>query len=61
VCPVDCIQSDDDATQYFIDPDECIDCGACVDTCPVQAIYAAEDVPEQWSAFVEVNAAFFRD
>src|SRR5436190_1623717 len=37
VCPVDCIHSDDAANMYFIDPDECIDCGACVDPCPLDA------------------------
>lgn len=33
VCPVDCIHTDDDADQYFIDPDECIDCGVCAEVC----------------------------
>ena len=46
VCPVDCIHPKKDepefeaATQMFIDPEGCIDCGACVDTCPVNAISA---------------------
>src|SRR6185312_4123651 len=35
VCPVDCIHTDDEAQQYFIDPEECIDCAACVELCPV--------------------------
>ena len=38
VCPVDCIHSRDDAEQYFINPDECIDCGVCAEVCPVEAI-----------------------
>jgi isocitrate dehydrogenase (NAD+) len=46
VCPVDCIHTDDAAKMYYIDPDECIDCGACVDPCPVDAIYPEDEVPE---------------
>jgi NAD-dependent dihydropyrimidine dehydrogenase PreA subunit len=59
VCPVDCIHSDDAAEQYFIDPEECIDCGACVATCPVQAICAGDEVPPAQERFVAVNAEFF--
>ena len=44
VCPVDCIYSTDQDEQYYIHPDECIDCGACEPECPVNAIYA-EDAP----------------
>ncbi|MBE1553063.1 indolepyruvate ferredoxin oxidoreductase subunit alpha [Sporosarcina limicola] len=44
VCPVDCITLGDD--QFFIDPNTCIDCGACEVVCPVEAIYFEEDVPE---------------
>ena len=44
VCPVDCIHSDDDAPQYYINPDECIDCGACAPVCPVEAIFPEEDL-----------------
>jgi ferredoxin len=43
VCPVDCIYEGDD--QYYIHPDECIDCGACEPECPVQAIFPDTDVP----------------
>ena len=57
VCPVDCIVEGED--QYFIDPDDCIDCGACVDECPVEAIYADDEVPEKWLSFIEKNASFF--
>ena len=46
VCPVDCIHSTDDAEQYFINPDECIDCGVCAEVCPVEAIFAEDDVPD---------------
>jgi len=56
-CPVDCIhpKKDEDgfgnADQLFIDPVECIDCGACVPACPVSAIFAADDLPEKWASF----------
>jgi ferredoxin len=43
VCPVDCIYEAED--QYYINPDECIDCGACEPECPVQAIFPDTDVP----------------
>ncbi|QDU70351.1 4Fe-4S dicluster domain-containing protein [Mucisphaera calidilacus] len=65
VCPVDCIHptpDEDDfegAQQLFIDPDTCIDCGLCVDECPVKAIFPEEDLPEEWAAFVEKNAQYY--
>ena len=65
VCPVDCIHpsKDDDgfaaAEQLYIDPDECIDCGACESACPVEAIYPDDEVPDDQQAFIEKNAAFF--
>jgi ferredoxin len=46
--------------QMFVDPDECIDCGACVSEYPVDAIYADSDVPEQHRDDIERNARFFR-
>jgi NAD-dependent dihydropyrimidine dehydrogenase PreA subunit len=59
VCPVDCIHSDDDADQYFIDPDECIDCGVCAEVCPVEAIFFEDDLPEQWASFLLKNRTYF--
>ena len=59
VCPVDCIKSDDGSAQFFIDPEECIDCSACVAACPVAAIFADDDIPEGQEAFVALNAEFF--
>jgi ferredoxin len=41
-----------------IDPDECIDCGACEPECPVEAIYPEDAVPEEWEPFIKINAAF---
>jgi NAD-dependent dihydropyrimidine dehydrogenase PreA subunit len=64
-CPVDCIhpKKDEDgyadAEQLFIDPVECIDCGACVPACPVSAIFAADDVPEKWAHYTQKNAEHF--
>lgn len=62
VCPVDCIQPvDGDETEHlFIDPEACIDCGACFTECPVNAIYMDTDVPAEWAHYVEINAAYFR-
>jgi ferredoxin len=60
VCPVDCIHTDDAANMYYIDPDECIDCGACVDPCPVDAIFPEDEVPEQWRNFITINADYFK-
>jgi ferredoxin len=61
VCPVDCIHSTDDADQYFINPDECIDCVVCAEVCPVEAIFFEDDLPEQWGSFTLVNAEFFKN
>jgi NAD-dependent dihydropyrimidine dehydrogenase PreA subunit len=64
-CPVDCIhpKKDEDgfatSDQLFIDPVECIDCGACVPACPVSAIFAQDDLPEKWASFTAKNAAHF--
>jgi ferredoxin len=38
-----------------IDPDECIDCAVCVPECPVNAIYAEDDVPGDQQAFIKMN------
>lgn len=40
----------------FINPEECIDCGACLPECPVEAIYPEEDLPEEMTSFLEKNA-----
>lgn len=67
VCPVECIHPMKDepgfaeADQLYIDPDECIDCGACVSECPVEAIFAEEDLPEKWSSFYAKNVDWFKN
>ena len=66
VCPVDCIHEgtvDVDGVVYdmlFIDPDECIDCGLCEPECPVDAIFMADEVPEQWKNFIQINTEFYK-
>jgi len=57
VCPVDCFYSSADGQMLVIDPDECIDCSACVAECPVEAIYAEDEVPDEMSEWTEMNAA----
>jgi NAD-dependent dihydropyrimidine dehydrogenase PreA subunit len=56
-CPVDSIH--EGKRQFYIDPQTCIDCGACQQACPVQAIFHQDDVPERWKASVQENADFF--
>ena len=56
VCPVDCIH--EFARILIIDPEECIDCGACEPECPVEAIFPEDALPDKWNAFVEINYAF---
>jgi ferredoxin len=65
-CPVDCIHPKKDepgfaeSTQLFIDPAECIDCGACVPVCPVTAIFALDELPDKWKQYTEMNAAYYQ-
>jgi NAD-dependent dihydropyrimidine dehydrogenase PreA subunit len=65
VCPVDCIhpmQGEDGydvAPQLYIDPEECIDCGACEPECPVEAIFPEDALPDKWQPFVKINADYF--
>ena len=54
VCPVDCFRKGPNF--LVIDPDECIDCAVCIPECPVEAIFAEEDVPEEQREFIEINA-----
>lgn len=58
VCPVDCIHEGED--QYYINPEECIDCGACEAACPVSAIFAEDSVPDEWKSFTQKNADFYK-
>jgi ferredoxin len=59
VCPVDCFK---EGTNFLvIDPDECIDCAVCVSACPVQAIYAEDDLPAEMLSFAKLNAELAAD
>ena len=58
-CPVDCIYEGERA--LYIQPDECVDCGACEPVCPVEAIFYEDDVPEQWNMYTQDNAVFFSE
>ena len=53
VCPVDAFREAD--SYLVIDPDECIDCAACVTECPVEAIFADTDVPAEEEAWIDRN------
>lgn len=54
VCPVDCFK--EGPNFLVIDPDECIDCAVCIAECPVEAIYAEEDLPAEMAVFTTLNA-----
>ena len=55
-CPVVCFH--EGANFLVIDPDDCIDCGACVDPCPVDAIFPEAEVPEKWKHYIELNKQY---
>ncbi|WP_017578211.1 ferredoxin [Nocardiopsis kunsanensis] len=56
-CPVDCIYEGD--RMLYIQPEECIDCGACEPVCPVEAIYYEDDLPTEFDAYLADNEEFF--
>lgn len=59
VCPVDCFR--EGPNFLVIDPDECIDCTLCVAECPVEAIYAEDDVPDSQLSFIALNAELSKE
>ena len=65
VCPVDCIHPTKeeagfaDAEMLYVDPEPCIHCGLCAEECPVRAVFAEEDVPQEWQHFIEKNRAYY--
>ncbi len=67
VCPVDCIHPApgepefEQAEQLYLNPDECIDCGACEPACPVSAIFEESAVPAEWQNFIKINADYYRN
>src|SRR5699024_746329 len=56
-CPVDFIY--EGQRSLYIQPDECLDCGACEPVCPVEAIYYEDDLPAEFGPFLADNARFF--
>ena len=66
VCPVDCIHPTKNAPEFasvdmlYIDPNECIDCGACEPACPVEAIFPEDEVPEKWKSYIPINYDYFK-
>ena len=66
VCPVDCIHPTKNEPDYgvskqlYIDPNTCIDCGLCVEECPVKAIYPQEDLPKEWTQYVQLNLDYYK-
>ena len=64
-CPVDCIHPKTDeegfeeAKMLYIDPEECIDCGACEPVCPVTAIWPEDNVPEDQQEYIAINYEYF--
>jgi ferredoxin len=64
-CPVDCIHPKKDEpnfeelSQLYVNPVDCIDCGACVPVCPTNSIFPIDDLPADLSAFAEKNAAYY--
>lgn len=59
VCPCECFHEGE--RMLYIDPELCIDCGACVPECPVEAIYPDYDVPAEWEHYVKLNAEMSRE
>ena len=61
VCPVDCIHFEEADRMLYINPSECIDCGACQPACPVSAIFPEGDVPAAQQKFVQINELWYTD
>src|SRR5664279_3132887 len=66
-CPTDCIHPKKDeetfeaATQLYVDPEGCIDCGACVPVCPTNSMFIVDEVPADKQEFIEKNAAHYAE
>ena len=62
VCPVDCIHYEEGVDRkLFIDPNECIDCGACEPECPVNAIFPEDQLTAEWARYAQVDAIWYTD
>jgi len=64
-CPSEAIHPTKDeaayqtATQLYINPEECMDCGGCVSECPTNSIYPSDELPSDKLDFAEKNAAYY--
>jgi NAD-dependent dihydropyrimidine dehydrogenase PreA subunit len=64
-CPVDCIHPKkdepgfDEAPQLYVQPDDCIDCGACVPVCEAAAVFALDEAPQTGTDYAATNAAYY--
>ncbi|GAC83033.1 putative ferredoxin--NADP(+) reductase [Gordonia paraffinivorans NBRC 108238] len=67
VCPVNCIHPTPDEPEFltaealYIDPETCIDCGACIDECPVEAIVPDDQLTEKDEPYLQINADYYKD
>jgi ferredoxin len=59
VCPVDCFH--EGPNMLVIDPEECIDCTLCEPECPVDAIYADDEMPDGQEPFLQLNEELSQD
>ena len=59
VCP--CESFHEGRNMLVINPDDCIDCGACLPECPTEAIFYDADVPSKWADFIDLNARLARE
>ena len=65
VCPTECIHPRKDEAGFaetphlYVDPVNCIDCGACVPVCEASAIFPLDELPEEWKSCIETNAAHY--
>lgn len=58
-CPVDCIY--EGKRSLYINPNECVDCGACEPVCPTEAIFYEDDLPEEWEWYKDAAVSFFAE
>ena len=55
-CPVDCIY--EGSRSLYINPNECVDCGACEPVCPTEAIFYEDDLPDEWAWYKDAAVSF---
>ena len=58
-CPVDCIY--EGSRSLYINPNECVDCGACEPVCPTEAIFYEDDLPDEWAWYKDAAVSFFAE